>query len=301
MEWALGPGLSKLSTKAKIVLKYAMKSTKPDGVSVAKLDDGTIQITFLIPWKDIDHATEETVEELAKKVEVPGFRKGKAPLPRARERLDKQYVTEHALSHILPKLFANSIKEHNLRPAIYPKFELLSAEEGKTWQVRANTAEIPEFDLGDYEKAIKKAIKEKNEKELSREQKENLALNTLQSLYTFKIPKILVEEEVNSRLSSLLERLEKLGLSLESYLASINKTSEKLREEYSGQAEASIRIDIVLGAIAQKENIKAAEEEINDFIKAANSANAQSIPESQRSAINSFLIKRKVLDKLASI
>jgi FKBP-type peptidyl-prolyl cis-trans isomerase (trigger factor) len=286
-----------------------MKSTKSDGVSVAKLDDGTVQITFLIPWKDIDHATEETVEELAKKVEVPGFRKGKAPVERAREQLDKQYVTEHALSHILPRLFADSIKENKLRPAMYPKFELLSAEEGKTWQVRANTAEIPEFDLGNYEKAVKEAVdievkkaaKDKNEKELSREQKENLALNTLQSLYTFKIPKILVEEEVNSRLSSLLERLEKLGLSLESYLASINKTSEKLREEYSGQAEASIRIDIVLGAIAQKENIKATEEEITDFISAANSANAQSIPESQRSAINSFLIKRKVLDKLASI
>lgn len=283
-----------------------MKSVKSDGVSVARLDDGTLQITFLIPWKDIDHATEETVVELAKDVEVPGFRKGNAPIERARERLDKQYVTEHALSHILPKLFSDAIKENKLRPAMYPKFELLSAEEGKTWQVRANTAEIPEFKLGNYEEAIKKAVintkkTDKEKKEFTREQKENIALNTLQALYTFKIPKILVEEEVNSRLSSLLERLEKLGLSLESYLASVNKTSEKLREEYSGQSEASIRMDIVLGAIAQKEGIKASEKEVTEFMAAANAASPQSISDSQKSAISSFLIKRKVLDKLASI
>jgi FKBP-type peptidyl-prolyl cis-trans isomerase (trigger factor) len=287
------------------VLEYAMKS-KTNGAAVARLEDGTIQITFTIPWTEISHSIEETVIELAKNVDVPGFRKGKAPIEKARERLDKQYVTEHALSHILPKLFSDAIKENKLRPAMYPRFELLSAEEDHDWQVRANTAEIPEFDLGDYEKDIKKAFKDeekskKDKKELTRQEKENLALGTLQKRYVFKVAKILTDEEVNSRLASLLERLEKLGLSLESYLASINKTSEKLREEYAAAAEASIRMDIVLGAIAQKEKVTATEKEIGEFMSAANAANPDSISDSQKSAISSFLIKRKVLDKLASL
>jgi hypothetical protein len=36
----------------------------------------------------------------------------------------------------------------------------------------------------------------------------------------------LIDEEVNSRLSKLLERIEKLGLTLESYLSSIGKTAQ---------------------------------------------------------------------------
>jgi len=38
-----------------------------------------------------------------------------------------------------------------------------------------------------------------------------------------EIPKLLIEEEVNTRLSQLLERIEKLGLDLEKYLQTIGK------------------------------------------------------------------------------
>lgn len=289
--------------------KQAKKSTKivPP---IARQSDGAVQITFTIAWSEIATEKEKTIKEMASEVEVPGFRKGKAPLEKVEARLDKQHVLEHTLGHILPKLFSNAIKEHRLRPAIYPKFELVSAEEGKDWQVVAKTAEIPEFSLGDYEKVIKDASKGEiwtpgkgdpdKKVEPSREQKESAVIGAISQHYKFELPKMLIEEEVNSRLSSLLERIEKLGLSLESYLASVKKTAEQLRGDYEADAERAIRLDIVLGAIAEKEGVSVAEEETVGFINAAK-ASSQEISESQKGSIRSFLVKRKVLERLSSM
>lgn len=289
------------------------KENKLNSTTVAKQDDGTVQINFVLPWNEIFDTREKTIEELAAGVEVPGFRKGKAPLDKAREKLDGQFVIEKTLSQLLPKLFADAVKTEKLRPAMYPKFELIHAHENEDWQVRATTAELPEFELGDYKKVLENASKsesiwtpEKGDpkeapKELNREQKENVAINALSDNYKFTIPKVLTDEEVNSRLSSLLERIEKLGLSLESYLASIKKSVEDLRKEYAEAAERAIRLDIVLGAIAEAEKVQITEEEINQFVNVANASSPQStISEEQKSTITSFLLKRKVLDKLAS-
>lgn len=281
---------------------------------VAKEDDGTIQITFTIAWPDIAKKRESVTSDLVKNVEVPGFRKGKAPIEKAKAKLDPNQVLERTLALILPEMFADAIKEHNIRPAMYPKFELIHAHEGEDWQVRARTAQFPEFKLGDYKKELKGAAasgniwtpdkgdpKDAKNQELTREQKENIAISSLTKLYTFTIPGILIEEEVNSRLASLLEKIEKLGLSLESYLSSIKKTVEELRNEYSEQAERAIRLDIILGAIAEEEKITVSEDEIKQFIAIANASSPESkLTDDQKSTISSFLIKRKVLDTLAS-
>jgi FKBP-type peptidyl-prolyl cis-trans isomerase (trigger factor) len=293
-----------------------VKNTHKNTPSIARQDDGTVQINFVIPWNKIAKERQKTVKELALNVEVPGFRRGKAPINKAEEKLDKQYVLEHTLSHILPKLFADTVKEQKLRPAMYPKFELISAQEDKDWQVKATTAEFPEFQLGDYKKIVKdskstdiwtpdkgmpaEAGDPNKHSEPTREQKENMAISALGEHYKFAIPKILIEEEVNSRLSSLLERIEKLGLSLESYLASVKKTAEELREEYGASAERAIRLDIVFGAIAEAESINVSAKEVDAFVNAAR-ASSQSIPDDHKSTVSSFLIKRKVLEKLASM
>ena len=280
-----------------------------DSVAVAKQSDGTVQITFTIDWKEIAAKREETLKELAKSVEVAGFRKGKAPVAKAREKLDPQFVLEKTLSQILPQMFSAAIKDNGIKPAMYPKFELVSAEEEKDWQVRATTAEIPEFEFGDYKKAVKNEKSSdiwtpekgdpKEQKELTREQKENIAIVALQKHFNFQIPKVLIDEEVNSRLASLLERIEKLGMSLEGYMASVKKDVETLRKEYSESAEQAIRLDIVLGRIAEEEKITVSDSDIADFMRVANAGEPKTVGEEQKNTISAFLIKRKVLDTLA--
>ncbi len=282
--------------------------------SVAKTDDGTVQITYTIPFSIIKSSRDETAVEIGKDTEVPGFRKGKAPLDKLTEHLSEKVLLEKTLNKILPKIFSDSIKEHKIKPSVYPKFDLVKAKDGEDWQIRAQTAEIPEIELGDYEKEIVGASrakglwtpgKDKDEKkEPTQAEKEQEVINTMLKTVKVKIPKILIEEEVNSRLSKLLERIEKLGLTLDSYLASIGKTADILRTEYEQQSRDSIAIDLILNKVAEQEKITIGEKEVDAAIKTySNDENLQKELKSgqQRSLIESILRKRAALAKLTSL
>lgn len=263
---------------------------------IAKQDDGGVQITFTIPYSEIKKAESETVEELAKDIEVPGFRKGKAPIEKAKEKIPQATLIEHSLSHILPKALAEAVKENNLKIAIYPKFELLKAEEDKDWEVMAKTCELPEIILGDYKKIVAGEIRAASlKKDLTRKEKEQITIKALIENVKVTIPKILIEEEVNSRLASLLSRIEKLGLSLESYLTSIGKNPESLRGEYETQAKEAIELDLILSKVAEAEQISASEEEIEEALKVADTK------EANKRLVKAVLMKRKALEFLASL
>lgn len=206
-----------------------------------------------------------------------------------KKNLDSNEVTQHALQHILPKAFADAVKEYKLKPAVYPKFEITTDKD--PWQIKGTTCEILPFELGDYKKLAKKiSTVTKDIKE-----RENKVLEALIDSVKITIPKILVEEEVNGRLSSLLSRLEKLGLSLESYLASTKKTGEELRQEYDTDSKKTIAMELILGKIAETEKIKIDPQKVDEAFLASGVKD-----ENQKYIIESILKKRAVLDSLVS-
>ncbi|MFZ5933079.1 MAG: trigger factor [Patescibacteria group bacterium] len=280
--------------------------------TLARTEDGTVQITFTIPFATINKAQEESLKEYAATIEVPGFRKGKAPLEEVKKRVPAASLIEHSLRHILPKALADAINENKIRPAIYPKFELIKTAAGEPWEVRAVTCELPAVNLGDYKKAITGIARAKDiwtpgkgspqeKKEPTKEEKEQEIIRTLLATIKVEVPRLLINEEVNARLSNLLERIEKLGLTLDGYLASLGKTPESLRAEYEIQAKNTLSLELILSTIAQEEKIGVKEEEIDAAIKAASTdpkvAERLNTPE-QRRVIRSVLARRAALDSL---
>jgi len=291
----------------------AAKKTSKITSNVAKSGDGTVQITFTIPFALINKSREATALELGKTLEIPGFRKGKAPLDKLLSAIPPQTLIEKTLASMLPEALGKTIQENKIKPVMYPKLELISAEEDKDWQVRAVTAELSEIKLGDYKKQVSDALKAKaiwtpgsgdpkeGTTEKTKEEKEQIVINTLIEKIDLSLPKVLVEEEVNKRLSQLLERIEKLGLSLDGYLLSIGKTSEQVRGEYEDNAKEALKIDLILGTIAQNEKVEIDPKIVDEAIKASSAdpslAKSLDTPE-QRAAIEAVLKKKEVLSKL---
>ena len=271
--------------------------------TVAREDNGNIQITFTIPFSLLASAQSKVVEEYAKEAEIPGFRKGNAPIEKVKEKIPQATLTEKGLARILPEALSSAINENKIRPAIYPKFELIKADENEPWQVRAITCELPLVVLPDYTKLIKEGII-KTIKEISKEEKEQKAIKILLDAVKINIPKLLISEEVDARLSSLLQKIEKLGLSLEGYLSSIGKTPEKLREEYELQAKNTISIELILNEVIKDRKIEVKEAQVDEAIKAASAdpklAESLNTPE-QRRFIQSVLSRRSALDYLISL
>ncbi len=291
--------------------KTSKKPTKKDknvNWVMAKAEDGTIQITYTIPWEKIEDERKKVAEEIGQTMEIPGFRKGKAPINKVLSQVPESQLIEHTLGHILPSMFGETIQKENLKPAMYPKFELVQAKENEDWQVRALTAELPEIKLGDYKKNIKNAANvdaiwtpdkgkdEDQNKKPSKEEKEQVAIQSLLNTVEATIPSVLLEEEVNARLSQLLERIEKLGLSLENYLASIGKSAEILRDEYNVQARNTLVLDIALNKIAEEEKLEPSKEDLQKMVPTD-----QELNEQQKMILENTLRKRAALDYLVSL
>lgn len=277
-----------------------MAKAQPKGItsSFATTDDGTVQITFSVPKKIVEETQEKVLGDYSKNVTIPGFRKGKAPVEKVKAKLGESELTEKTLAKILPQAYSEAIEKNKIKPILYPKFEILSQND--PWQIRATTALFPEIELGDYKKAVEGALRSTSlKRELNKDEKEQVVIKTLLESVKIKIPKLLIDEEVNTRLSSLLARIEKLGLNLDSYLASIGKTGQGLREEYEKQVKEGITIELALNKIAELENVEVTEAQVDEAIKATG-VEAPQNPE-QRLIVKSVLRRRSALDRLISL
>ena len=260
-----------------------------------RLENGNIEVVFTIPGKLILNNKLDVLKEFAADANIAGFRKGKAPLNKVEEVVSEEKLAEHVLSHILPKAFADSVEEHKFNPAMYPKFEankitsIKNVGNESEWEVKALTCELPKVTLPkDYKKKLKKDEKD-----------QNVLVKSLLETIEVKIPRLLIEEEVNGRLSSVLDRIEKLGLTLEGYLKSVGKTPEILRGEYEIQAQEAIALELILNQVANEEKIDVTEKEIDDFIKTTGE-DASKVTKEQRDVLKRVILRRSALEKISA-
>jgi FKBP-type peptidyl-prolyl cis-trans isomerase (trigger factor) len=260
-----------------------------------KLDNGNIEIVFSISGDYILKEKQATLIEKQKDITISGFRKGKAPLSKVEETVSEEKLTEHILSHILPHAFSDSVATHKFNPAMYPKFEAVKITSSKNvgedtvWEIKAITCELPKVVLPkDYTKKLKKDEKD-----------QNVLVKSLLETVKLDIPRLLIEEEVNGRLAQVLDRIEKLGLTLEGYLKSVGKTPEILRAEYEIQSKDAISLELVLNSVANEEKIDVEDKEVDEFIKSTGE-DEKKVGEEQRNILKRVILRRKALEKLAS-
>lgn len=282
--------------------------------ALQRLPDETIELTITIPWADIASLYEQAIVAAVQNAELPGFRRGKAPRKAVEEKLDKTKIYEEVLKDLLPKAYNEAIAQQKIRPVVTPKVELKEANEGKDWIVRALTCEKPAVTLGEYKKPIQdiKTAKEKKiwvpgqePKQDQQEKQEKPTLDELlKALYeniTIKIPGLLLEHEVNRLLSDLIDQTKKLGLTVEQYLASTNRSPESIKKEYEEQAKRTLALEFALEEIADKESILISDDDIAAVIKTAKTDEEKKSLEGQKYYLASLLRRQKTLDFLASL
>jgi FKBP-type peptidyl-prolyl cis-trans isomerase (trigger factor) len=312
---------AKKTTKAdqKSKVKKAGKTVKREVKSViAKSKDGTVQITFNIDKITVKKELESTAKKLAETLDIKGFRKGKAPLDKVMDTVDRNQLIQTTLNRIVPPMLDKAFVAHKLKPVMFPKIELLKAAEDSDWELRATTAEFPDIDLGDYkklirdeakgssiwtpEKAKEKEAADKDEKQTQAE-KEQEIMKILLTHIKFEVPKVLVEEEVNARLSKLLDQIDKLGLNLDGYLKSVGKDADTLRKEYEVQSKETLRLELILNKIAESEKITVSDPDLEPYIKQLEQSKevTKENKAQQLTYIRTTIRKRKKLEMLLGL
>ncbi|MEK7544455.1 MAG: trigger factor [Patescibacteria group bacterium] len=285
--------------------------------SIERQTNGTVTLTITIPWTNVVEAKEAVILELLKTVELPGFRKGKAPRESAEKKLDTSKIYEEVIQKLLPDAYSNAVRQHNLHPVVLPKIEIVEAKEESDWIVRAHTAEKPEVVLGDYKKSIREAKSAKRnkiwtpseaaqapkpeEEEKAKQMTVGELLEALFSVITCKVPDILIENEANRGLSDLIDQTKKLGLTVDQYLSSTGRSAESMRKEYADNARRTLTLEFALEAIADKESIFISDDDIEKAIKTAKNEEERASLTQQRYYLASILRRQKTLDFLSAV
>ena len=277
----------------------------------------TFELEFSIPWNTVKKTYDETLKKAAESAEIKGFRKGKAPISIIEKNIDKQKLYNEVLKNLLPQTYLKSLHQHNLKPICDPKVVPLETNEGKDWLFKATACESPDIKLGNYEAKIKGMrakdkiwVPGKEEKDppaggekKSEEQILKEIFDILKQETQIDIPPILLEIEEKRMLSRLLEQINKLGLTLDEYLANNNKSIEILKAENRKIAEDTLKMEFILQEIARKKKLETTEKEIQDMIKAVPDERTRknlSTP-MQKAYIGSIIRKRKVIDFLKNL
>ena len=122
--------------------------------------------------------------------------------------------------------------------------------------------DVSEFDtLEEY----KNSIKEKLEEEYSNREKvenENNIIDAVVEAAEVDIPEAMIEEQLETELNEFEHNMRSQGLDLEQYLQITGSSEADLKEQLRPMAEKRVKGDLVLEAIAEKEEIEVKEEDI---------------------------------------
>src|SRR5438128_2572510 len=90
---------------------------------VEQLADDTVRLTVDVPAHDVHHAVEHAANDLAQSVRIPGFRKGKVPMPLLMQRIGKERLYTEAVESHIGGWFWNAATRARLNPVAQPEFE----------------------------------------------------------------------------------------------------------------------------------------------------------------------------------
>ena len=122
-----------------------MKST------VEQLNPTRVKVTVEVPFAELEPDFDKAYKALAGQVNIPGFRKGKAPAKLLESRIGRPAVLEQVINDMIPARYSAAIEEHDLKVLAQPEIEVTKLEDNDVVEFTAEVDVRPEITLPKYE------------------------------------------------------------------------------------------------------------------------------------------------------
>lgn len=134
------------------------------------LEHNMVKLTIEVSAEEFEKALQGAYQKTKNKINIPGFRKGKAP----RAMIEKMYGAgifyEDAANAIIPEAYDREVADCGLELVSQPKIDVVQIEKGKEFIFTAEVAVKPEVTLGEYKGLeVPKAEIEVSEEEINKE------------------------------------------------------------------------------------------------------------------------------------
>ena len=116
-----------------------------------ELADNRVRLTVEVAREDVHHAVEHAASDLAASVKIPGFRKGKVPMPVLVSRVGRERIFTEAVESHIGGWFWTAAAREGLRPVAQPDYDFeLPTSDDEDWSFTATVDVQPPPDLPDW-------------------------------------------------------------------------------------------------------------------------------------------------------
>ena len=347
--------------------------------TIKKLEKSEVEITGVIEASEFAKYEDKALAHIGERLELPGFRKGKAPVEMVKSNVAEMEILEEMAELALGENYIKVLEENKIDAIGRPQISITKIGKGSDLEFKITTAVLPEIKLGDYKKIAKTENgKEENKKEIvidekdvekvindlrkmrahqkqhendkegeevnhnheepkeenlpafddefaksfgnfktadelkekiksnlliekTTEQKDKVRLSIVEEIVKQsegEIPNVLTDGETDKIMYRLQADIANAGFKFEDYLKQINKTEEDLRKEWRPEAEKRAKLQMIIHAISEKENLKPTEEEINRDVAQITEMYKDAEPARARAYVEQMLENEKVLNFL---
>ena len=119
-------------------------------VSVTKKEHNVTELVIELPVEEVAKAYDKAYKKLVQQVNIPGFRKGKAPRKMIEKRVGEDGMRSEAFDFIIPDAYRQAVAENNVEPVGRPEVTEVTLNEGEPCVFTVSVITKPEVVLGEY-------------------------------------------------------------------------------------------------------------------------------------------------------
>ena len=130
-------------------------------IAKENLDNYEVELTIELDADRLAKAKKTAAKNLANRINIPGFRKGKAPMEVIERHVGKQSLMDEVAEILIQEGATQALKDENLTPADEIDYNVVTNEDGKDFVFKMKFTPYPEVKLGDYKNLnIEKTVEE---------------------------------------------------------------------------------------------------------------------------------------------
>lgn len=150
-----------------------------------KIENNVASLEIKVSSEDFANAMKKAYKKNVKRFNIPGFRKGKAPMRVLEMQYGEGIFYEDAFDFVFPDAYKKAVEENELEPVAQPDIDIETISKAEGLVIKVEVAVKPEVTLGDYkgievEKREVKVTDEDVQNELEAMQKQNARLITVE-------------------------------------------------------------------------------------------------------------------------
>jgi trigger factor len=118
---------------------------------VEELGADKVRLSVDVPTADVQHAVEHAATDLAQSLKIPGFRKGKVPMPVLMARVGKDRVYAEAVESHIGGWYRAAVAGSRIRPASSPEYDYQLPDSSETPFSFTATVDVqPRVEIADW-------------------------------------------------------------------------------------------------------------------------------------------------------